>query len=63
LVKKPGPKFDGKLGWLRCLQNYAAKLLDLGIPVVLAGDYNVMPTNLDVYALSDGVTTRCFVPR
>lgn len=34
----PGPKFDGKLGWLRCLQNYAAKLLDLGIPVVLAGD-------------------------
>jgi exodeoxyribonuclease-3 len=46
----PGPKFDGKLSWLRCLQNYAAKLLDLGIPVVLAGDYNVMPTDLDVYA-------------
>lgn len=45
----PGPKFDYKLAWFRRLQKYAAELLDLDIPVVLAGDYNVMPIDLDVY--------------
>ncbi|MEV4607201.1 exodeoxyribonuclease III [Neorhizobium sp. LMR1-1-1.1] len=45
----PGPKFDYKLAWFRRLQRYAAELLKLEIPVVLAGDYNVMPTDLDVY--------------
>lgn len=46
----PGPKFKSKLGWFRRLQDYAAELLELGVPVILAGDYNVMPTDLDVYA-------------
>lgn len=45
----PGPKFDYKLAWFRRFQKYAAELLDLKIPAVLAGDYNVIPTDLDVY--------------
>lgn len=46
----PGPKFDYKLRWFRHFQQHAKDLLDSGAPVVLAGDYNVMPTELDVYA-------------
>lgn len=45
----PGPKFDYKLDWFRRLAAYAEELLELEVPVVLAGDYNVMPTDLDVY--------------
>jgi exodeoxyribonuclease-3 len=45
----PGPKFEYKLRWFERLSSYAAELLALGVPVVLAGDYNVMPTDLDVY--------------
>lgn len=45
----PGPKFDYKLRWFRRLHDYAAELLELEVPVVLVGDYNVMPTELDVY--------------
>jgi exodeoxyribonuclease III len=46
----PGPKFDYKLRWFERLISHAAELLTLDNPVVLAGDYNVMPTDLDVYA-------------
>ncbi len=46
----PGPKFDYKLRWFRRLQSYAAELLAFDIPVALVGDFNVMPTDLDVYA-------------
>jgi exodeoxyribonuclease III len=45
----PGPKFDYKLRWFERLTLYAASLLELEIPVVLAGDYNVMPEDIDVY--------------
>jgi exodeoxyribonuclease III len=45
----PGPKFDFKLRWFERLAMHARELLDTGAPVVLAGDYNVMPTDLDVY--------------
>lgn len=45
----PGPKFDYKLEWFGRLQNYAAELLALDVPVALIGDYNVIPTDLDVY--------------
>jgi exodeoxyribonuclease-3 len=45
----PGPKFDYKLAWFERLKAHAAGLLKLKAPVVLAGDYNVMPTELDVY--------------
>lgn len=46
----PGPKFDYKLNWFRRLQTYAAKLLAHEVPILLIGDFNVMPTDLDVYA-------------
>ncbi len=45
----PGPKFDYKLRWFDRLAKHAKSMLDSGAPVILAGDYNVMPTNLDVY--------------
>ncbi|MFP5341252.1 MAG: exodeoxyribonuclease III, partial [Gammaproteobacteria bacterium] len=45
---QPGPKFDYKLAWFEAFIGYAASLLARGVPVVLAGDYNVMPTDLDV---------------
>ena len=46
---QPGPKFDYKLAWFERLIRYAAKLGKSGHPVVLAGDYNVVPTDLDIY--------------
>ena len=45
----PGPKFDYKLGWFERLISHAEGLMASGTPVVLAGDFNVMPTELDVY--------------
>jgi exodeoxyribonuclease-3 len=45
----PGPKFDYKLRWLERLTARAATLVSLRAPVVLAGDYNVIPEDLDVY--------------
>jgi exodeoxyribonuclease III len=46
---QPGPKFDYKLAWLKRLNTHAAELYATGAPVVLAGDYNVVPTDLDIY--------------
>jgi len=46
---QPGPKFDYKLAWLERLTTHAAELMATGIPVVLAGDYNVVPTPQDIY--------------
>lgn len=46
----PGPKFDYKLRWFERLQARADALVALSAPVVMAGDFNVMPTDLDVYA-------------
>jgi exodeoxyribonuclease-3 len=46
---QPGPKFDHKLAWLKRLNAHAAELYATGAPVVLAGDYNVVPTDLDIY--------------
>ena len=46
---QPGPKFDYKLAWMERLNQHAATLLGLGRPVVLAGDYNVLPTDFDIY--------------
>jgi exodeoxyribonuclease-3 len=46
----PGPKFDYKLRWFERLDTYAAALLKAKVPAALVGDYNVMPTDLDVYA-------------
>jgi exodeoxyribonuclease-3 len=45
----PGPKFDYKLRWFERLTVHAAELLASGKPVILTGDFNVMPTEKDVY--------------
>jgi exodeoxyribonuclease III len=46
---QPGPKFNYKLGWFERLIAHAAELMASGAPVVLAGDYNVVPTPQDIY--------------
>ena len=46
---QPGPKFDYKLAWTDRLLAHAADLFAAGVPVVLAGDYNVVPTDRDIY--------------
>src|SRR5918994_2775447 len=46
---QPGPKFDYKLAWFKRLIRHAASLYKSGAPVVLAGDYNVVPTDQDIY--------------
>ena len=46
----PGPKFTYKLAWFDRLIAHAAGLLQSGLPVVLAGDYNVVPTEFDIYS-------------
>lgn len=46
---QPGPKFDYKLAWSKRLLKHAATLWPTDAPVVLAGDYNVVPTDADIY--------------
>jgi exodeoxyribonuclease-3 len=58
----PGPKFDYKLAWFASFTTYAAALLARGVPVVLAGDYNVMPTELDAYKPERWVDDALFRP-
>lgn len=47
---QPGPKFTYKLAWMERLRSHAQALLDTGHPVVLAGDFNVIPTDFDIYS-------------
>ena len=58
----PGPKFDYKLKWFERLTKHAAELFESGEPVVLTGDYNVMPTELDVYKPERWVEDALFRP-
>jgi len=58
----PGPKLDYKLQWFERLTIHAAGLLASGMPVVLTGDYNVMPTELDVYKPERWVDDALFRP-
>src|SRR6476469_2658228 len=46
---RPGPKYDYKLAWIAAFEALAAELLPLDQPVVLAGDFNIIPTPHDVY--------------
>ncbi len=46
---RPGPKYDYKLDWTRRLLAHAQSLLDAEIPVVLAGDFNIVPEARDIY--------------
>jgi exodeoxyribonuclease-3 len=58
----PGPKFDYKLRWFSRLMARAEKLLQFEAPVVLAGDFNVMPTDMDVYKPERWVNDALFRP-
>jgi exodeoxyribonuclease-3 len=58
----PGPKFDYKLKWFRRLNAYAKRLLAKDIPVVLAGDFNVIPTDLDAYKPEHWLKDALFFP-
>jgi exodeoxyribonuclease-3 len=46
---QPGPKFNYKLAWMDRLTAHAVELMTADVPVVLAGDYNVVPTDRDIY--------------
>lgn len=58
----PGPKFDYKLQWFERLNAHAKELLKTDLPVVLAGDYNVIPTEFDVYKPERWLTDALFRP-
>ena len=58
----PGPKFDYKLGWLSRLLTHALQLVDSPQSVILAGDYNVIPTDIDVYRPERWVDDALFRP-
>jgi exodeoxyribonuclease III len=58
----PGPKFDYKLRWFDRLTRYARTLLAHAVPAVLAGDYNVIPTDLDACKPESWVDDALFFP-
>ncbi|ALM50599.1 exodeoxyribonuclease III [Flavobacterium psychrophilum] len=58
----PGPKFDYKLKWFQRLTDRAQALLEFKIPVILLGDFNVMPTEKDVYKPERWVNDALFRP-
>ena len=59
---KPGPKFDYKLAWLDALHAHAQDLLDSGAPALLMGDFNVIPTDEDVYKPERWTKDALFAP-
>jgi exodeoxyribonuclease-3 len=58
----PGPKLEYKMQWFERLQAHAKDLLATGLPVLLTGDFNVMPTELDVYKPERWVEDALFRP-
>lgn len=58
----PGPKFDYKLDWLDRLKEHAQDLLDSKVPAILIGDYNVIPTDQDVYKPERWAKDALFAP-
>ncbi len=59
---RPGPRFDYKLRWIDRLRAHAAELDQAGCPVVLAGDFNIVPTERDVYVPERWVEDALFAP-
>jgi len=59
---RPGPKFDYKLAWFERLIAHGADLMASGMPVVIAGDFNVMPTERDVYKPERWLDDALFAP-
>ncbi len=58
----PGPKFDYKLKWMDRMSQRAQELINLDIPVLLVGDFNVIPTEKDVYKPERWVDDALFRP-
>lgn len=58
----PGPKFDYKLRWMERLTEHAAELIASGASAILAGDFNVIPTDIDVYKPERWVKDALFRP-
>lgn len=58
----PGPKFDYKLNWFKRLTAHCRELLALNEPVVLTGDFNVIPTEFDVYKPERWIKDALFRP-
>jgi len=58
----PGPKFDYKLKWIDRLHAQARELLDSGLPTIMIGDYNVIPTAQDVYKPERWLKDALFAP-
>ncbi len=58
----PGPKFDYKLAWTKRFEALARKLVRLDAPVVLAGDYNIIPADQDAYKPERWVKDALFSP-
>ena len=59
---RQGPKFDYKLAWLDRLHDHAQSLLDSKVPAILVGDYNVIPTDIDVYKPERWLKDALFAP-
>ncbi|MDB5705200.1 MAG: xth [Sphingomonas bacterium] len=59
---RPGPKFDYKLAWFERLIAHGADLIASNMPVILAGDFNVMPTERDVYKPERWIDDALFAP-
>ena len=60
---QPGPKFVNKLAWHARLCAHAAELYRAGVPVLLAGDFNVVPTETDIYATRSYVDNALVQPQ
>jgi exodeoxyribonuclease III len=59
---RPGPRFEYKLRWFERLIGHAQTLVGIDAPVVIAGDYNVMPTERDVYKPERWTDDALFAP-
>lgn len=58
----PGPKYDYKLDWFSRFTKHASELIKLKKPVLLTGDFNVIPTELDAYKAERWVKDALFLP-
>ena len=58
----PGPKFDYKLAWFKRLNSKARSLIKLNTPVIMAGDFNVIPEDIDAYKPERWVNDAVFFP-
>jgi exodeoxyribonuclease-3 len=56
------PKFDYKLKWFERLRKHSAELISSGNPALLTGDFNVMPSEIDVYKPERWVNDALFRP-